>query len=455
MHGLTLGNDEIRGNAYQKSLERIASNALQIREKLRNKPYLASWMGDKIAVSHSDLTSVNESLDDDVESKEVFEKLTKITEKTLPGAKVKDIKKKKDCYLVLCEYKNKSTILYIDLQGNPKGIEKHQMGGRMSPRLSTASSTSVAPVDTYQYEQAAQRENEKAKKQDAEYQRQLENFNARRYPKTTKVIKHLKTLPAYKNYKEEDFYRMLDKIAITESKNKNVRQKSNNTSGVGPGRGYFQVEPNTYKSTMINSIKDLEKDAGSSFDIPKAKGNNVMNLNRDTQAALVLANLHKRARAWGKYLDPTKPRKMWIDYHWAGGYDTDDSGKVKRDADGNIMYKESLIKNRQHHWNSAVNEMWNSAKQMTKDAYQSEEEQKVMPKNPQTEAFKSLKAAGLFKKGGKIKIKEENKGKFTKWCKNNGFKSVNCACINKGLKSKGNVAKMANFARNFGNPQCK
>lgn len=62
---------------------------------------------------------------------------------------------------------------------------------------------------------------------------------------------------------------------------------------------------------------------------------------------------------------------------------------------------------------------------------------------------KNLKKGGIF-------IKPENKGKFTKWCKSQGFNSVNCACIRKGLNSKSvSIRKQANFARNFGNKHCK
>lgn len=48
-----------------------------------------------------------------------------------------------------------------------------------------------------------------------------------------------------------------------------------------------------------------------------------------------------------------------------------------------------------------------------------------------------------------IKIKPENKGKFTKYCKNKGHKSVTTSCISEGLASIDPVVrKRANFARN-------
>lgn len=48
-----------------------------------------------------------------------------------------------------------------------------------------------------------------------------------------------------------------------------------------------------------------------------------------------------------------------------------------------------------------------------------------------------------------IHIKEKNRGKFTSWCKRNGYKGVTSECIKRGLRSKNpRVRKMANFARN-------
>jgi len=56
----------------------------------------------------------------------------------------------------------------------------------------------------------------------------------------------------------------------------------------------------------------------------------------------------------------------------------------------------------------------------------------------------------LFKKGGSgIHIKKANRGKFTAWCKRNGYDSVTSACISKGKSSKsGGTRKMATFAAN-------
>lgn len=48
-----------------------------------------------------------------------------------------------------------------------------------------------------------------------------------------------------------------------------------------------------------------------------------------------------------------------------------------------------------------------------------------------------------------IKIKPENKGKFTEYCKNKGHQSVTTECIDEGLASKAtSVNKMAQFAKN-------
>ena len=49
----------------------------------------------------------------------------------------------------------------------------------------------------------------------------------------------------------------------------------------------------------------------------------------------------------------------------------------------------------------------------------------------------------------KIEIKEENVGKFTRYCKRKGFKGVTQECITMGKRSKSpGVRKMAVFAEN-------
>lgn len=48
-----------------------------------------------------------------------------------------------------------------------------------------------------------------------------------------------------------------------------------------------------------------------------------------------------------------------------------------------------------------------------------------------------------------IEIKPENKGKFTRWCKDHGHDSVTGACEAEGLASKlASVRKMAQFSKN-------
>ena len=52
-------------------------------------------------------------------------------------------------------------------------------------------------------------------------------------------------------------------------------------------------------------------------------------------------------------------------------------------------------------------------------------------------------------KKGSIKIKPENKGKFSKYCKSKGYESVTHECEQEGLASKSaGIRKMANFSRN-------
>ena len=55
----------------------------------------------------------------------------------------------------------------------------------------------------------------------------------------------------------------------------------------------------------------------------------------------------------------------------------------------------------------------------------------------------------MNKEKPKIKIKKENKGKFTEYCKSKGYEGVTRECEEEGLASKSAaVRKRANFSRN-------
>lgn len=57
---------------------------------------------------------------------------------------------------------------------------------------------------------------------------------------------------------------------------------------------------------------------------------------------------------------------------------------------------------------------------------------------------------------GSIKLDPKKKGTFTKYCKAKGHKGVTCECIKEGLGSPNELTnKRANFAKNFGHPECK
>ena len=56
---------------------------------------------------------------------------------------------------------------------------------------------------------------------------------------------------------------------------------------------------------------------------------------------------------------------------------------------------------------------------------------------------------------GSIELDPKKKGTFTKFCKDKGHKSVTCECIKEGLGSPNKLTKKrANFAKNFGHPEC-
>lgn len=55
----------------------------------------------------------------------------------------------------------------------------------------------------------------------------------------------------------------------------------------------------------------------------------------------------------------------------------------------------------------------------------------------------------MAKKRSPIKIKPENVGKFTKWCKRHGYPGATHACEEEGLASRlASVRKQAQFSRN-------
>lgn len=58
------------------------------------------------------------------------------------------------------------------------------------------------------------------------------------------------------------------------------------------------------------------------------------------------------------------------------------------------------------------------------------------------------KAISWKKEGGTIHIKPENRGKFTEWCRQKGYKGVTNSCIAEGKKSTPAVRKQAVFAEN-------
>ncbi len=51
-------------------------------------------------------------------------------------------------------------------------------------------------------------------------------------------------------------------------------------------------------------------------------------------------------------------------------------------------------------------------------------------------------------KASKRMKRKGTEGSFTRWCKKQGYNGVTQACIKKGLKQGGKIAKKANFARN-------
>ena len=139
---------------------------------------------------------------------------------------------------------------------------------------------------------------------------------------TSKLIdKLIEAFPQYKGLKKSDFMTMLDKISKAESENQNVYQKEG-----GPGRGYYQVELKTAPVALKragNINNELIKRGISPLELPEYN-QDFTKLDKDAQAFYTLSNMvgaagAKREQGQTDYfLDPTNPKKAWLDLHWAG-----------------------------------------------------------------------------------------------------------------------------------------
>jgi len=135
----------------------------------------------------------------------------------------------------------------------------------------------------------------------------------------------IKTLPQrYGKYKEEDFINMLEKISKAETQDQNIRQLEG-----GPGRGYFQMELTSapYSLERAKNNIDFLKEQGVPLPkLPKLPryADDFTQLTKDEQAFYVLNNMIGAVGAKMKqgktseYLNPKKPKQMWLNYHWAG-----------------------------------------------------------------------------------------------------------------------------------------
>jgi hypothetical protein len=142
------------------------------------------------------------------------------------------------------------------------------------------------------------------------------------FPKTSELVDRLlSTFPQYKNYTKDQFFSMLDKIAKAETHDSNIRQLEG-----GPGRGYYQMEltsaPYAYKRA-ININTSLKERNQPTIELPPYN-QDFTKLSKDDQAFYVLSNMVGAAGAKREqgnpnaYLDPNRPKEMWISYHWAG-----------------------------------------------------------------------------------------------------------------------------------------
>jgi hypothetical protein len=172
------------------------------------------------------------------------------------------------------------------------------------------------------------------------------------FPLTYSLAEGLRNVPRYSNSAPDDFFDLLNRIAITESRDKNIEQVR------GPGRGYYQFEPPsaiTAKNRAAQIQKDL-KDLGYDLTLPQNFDTNFMNLSKDEQAFYALSNLIKVASAKrgnnpNYKIDFSNPGKAWFDLHWAGSLEHPEAIperiehwnsrnpdlKIALDKDGNVV----------------------------------------------------------------------------------------------------------------------
>lgn len=135
------------------------------------------------------------------------------------------------------------------------------------------------------------------------------------------LISGLISHPAYSKYNPSDYYDLMDAISRTESQHRNINQEG------GPAKGYYQMEKESFP-TAIQRAKNYENTLGINLgiDYDNISHENYLDLSKDVQQALALANMSGAARAkqdaqgnnLNEFLDPTKQKYSWLRYHWAG-----------------------------------------------------------------------------------------------------------------------------------------
>ena len=153
-----------------------------------------------------------------------------------------------------------------------------------------------------------------------------------------------------KGLNEEQMDYMLDTISYMESKNQNIPQKvtdtKNETTGYGPGQGFFQIEDHTGSNTVETLMNQYVNVMG---DTPSWLGTyeDLKDMSLEQQQDLFLAGIYVSERKGGsdarlkRYAegDQTALREIWLDDWWKGP-DKDREARIKR-YDADLAYRES------------------------------------------------------------------------------------------------------------------
>lgn len=149
------------------------------------------------------------------------------------------------------------------------------------------------------------------------------------YPNSLSLVKSInKAFPQYSKYTTDDWFNYMETVGKVESPTGNRAQ-----IGSGIGKGYFQMEPNSAKTSYNVWLRTQKELKAAGIDLPTPDFNeDFTKLPKDNQIFYniihdmgIAATKRKAAEQEGKpsniYVNPKDPRGSWSTFHWAGTED--------------------------------------------------------------------------------------------------------------------------------------